>query len=792
MVVPQFVDMALINTTNHLSLVELRNRVASSSSSSSISNSPAIPSAIPSPVPAAAPAPAQAATATSAPPPIATSAPKKTQPTTKVAAPTKQSAAANRASIAGRFGMKPIETVTTRTHAEEVVSLLIAAKVESVAIDCEGIELGADGKLCLIQLTAKENPIFLFSLLEDSGLIEALKPLLEHPNIEKVLHDCRQDCAALEALGIRMRPLNDTQKMYDLLQELTSRVDNSGGETWTSVVTNKKRIGLNQLLAAFNFKMNPHKDKMKNHHDKWDQPIANLTKEMIEYAAWDVFELLELRDKIKEEIDKQTALAVAASSDEYATSTSGSPAASIPGSASAFDSLRPPPVGKDGTSSGPVFEVRFDGERQGEPIRFASQEISDDQGGSESSRGDDADPISSEVRSVIGILPQEYEDHIVAKLIEFPTDPMVEFVVDFGCLPTMRLKSGMTIRFDKVAPPMDLTPFLQRLLDFKLSESRRQLDIDPTSDVETQLNKFFSSDNRIGIRGSLHRISCKRSRTNGIDGLTYRIGRHAPGCASIIQDTIALLATSTEERKSLLLMGKPGTGKTTLLREIAYQLSSDELRQSVMIVDSSNEIGGDSEIPHPAVGFSRRMEVPDRAKQHQQMIEAVQNHSPNIIIIDEIGTSPEVQAAQTIAHRGVSLIATAHGNSLAAAVRNNVLKPLLGGIETVLLSAKEAENDKTGQKGKHRTVRKEPPTFSTLIEILKPGYVRIYHALHDAVDMYLQGSAILVEERWLSTTPTGQKIFGKFAFVTPGALKGDMDTVKAVGEAVAAVFAKEK
>eukprot|EP01122_Echinamoeba_exundans_P002046 TRINITY_DN1200_c0_g1_i2.p1 TRINITY_DN1200_c0_g1~~TRINITY_DN1200_c0_g1_i2.p1 ORF type:complete len:209 (+),score=44.43 TRINITY_DN1200_c0_g1_i2:1163-1789(+) len=150
-----------------------------------------------------------------------------------------------------RIGGVEIKTVSDRAQAKEIVSALIAANVERVAVDCEGIDLGANGKLCLIQLTAKAHPIYLFSLVEDSEIVQDLKLLLEHPQIQKVLHDCRQDVAALKALGVRLCPLNDTQKMWDMLQELKNRVDNAGAESWTSVVSKEKRIGLNQLLAAF-------------------------------------------------------------------------------------------------------------------------------------------------------------------------------------------------------------------------------------------------------------------------------------------------------------------------------------------------------------------------------------------------------------------------------------------------------------------------------------------------------------------------------------------------------------
>jgi stage III sporulation protein SpoIIIAA len=207
-------------------------------------------------------------------------------------------------------------------------------------------------------------------------------------------------------------------------------------------------------------------------------------------------------------------------------------------------------------------------------------------------------------------------------------------------------------------------------------------------------------------------------------------------------------------------------GKTTLLREIASALASPEFKQLVMVVDTSNEIAGDSDIPHSAIGRARRMQVPVRDRQHEQMIESVQNHNPDVIEIDEIGTSAEVQAARTISQRGVSLIATAHGGSFVAALRNTVLRPLFGGIQAVILSASEAKIDHnpTGASRPRKTVleRKEDPTFRYLIELVASNHLRIYHNIQEAVDSTLKDDPVLVEERWVG--PEG-KIYGRYAWV---------------------------
>ena len=188
----------------------------------------------------------------------------------------------------------------------------------------------------------------------------------------------------------------------------------------------------------------------------------------------------------------------------------------------------------------------------------------------------------------------------------------------------------------------------------------------------------FGDDNRAGIERTLHRISAIRNREGRVVGLTCRVGRAVYGTIAIIRDLV-------ESGRSILMMGKPGVGKTTLLREAARVLA-DDLRKRVIIVDTSNEIGGDGDIPHPAIGRSRRMQVPTPTMQHAVMIEAVENHMPEVIVIDEIGTELEAQAARTIAERGVQLVATAHGNTLENLMLNPTLADLIGGIQTVTLS----------------------------------------------------------------------------------------------------------
>ncbi|HSF44279.1 MAG TPA: R3H domain-containing nucleic acid-binding protein [Thermoanaerobaculia bacterium] len=237
----------------------------------------------------------------------------------------------------------------------------------------------------------------------------------------------------------------------------------------------------------------------------------------------------------------------------------------------------------------------------------------------------------------------------------------------------------------------------------------------------------FGKDNRAGIARTLHRISAIRNRVGDVVGLTCRVGRAVFGTLDILRDVI-------EAGESILLLGRPGVGKTTLLREAARVLA-DELAKRVIVVDTSNEIAGDGDIPHPGIGRARRMQVPSPDEQHAVMIEAVENHMPQVIVIDEIGTTAEALAARTIAERGVQLIATAHGNSLENLLQNPTLSDLVGGIHAVTLSDEEAR-----RRGTQKTVleRKAPPTFSVLIEIQDQDRLAVHHDVAQTVDRFLR------------------------------------------------------
>ncbi|WP_413746943.1 AAA family ATPase [Synechococcus sp. MIT S9507] len=259
-------------------------------------------------------------------------------------------------------------------------------------------------------------------------------------------------------------------------------------------------------------------------------------------------------------------------------------------------------------------------------------------------------------------------------------------------------------------------------------------------DLEEMVNRIgqFGADNRAGIERTLHRISAIRNRSGAVVGLTCRVGRAVFGTVAIVRDLL-------DSGESLLLMGRPGVGKTTALREIARVLAED-LHKRVVVIDTSNEIAGDGDIPHPAIGRARRMQVARPELQHQVMIEAVENHMPEVIVIDEIGTELEAQAARTIAERGVMLVATAHGNALANLIKNPTLCDLVGGIESVTLGDDEARRRRTQKTVLERAAE---PTFPLAVEM----HSRHRWAVHDdvgrTVDLLLRGQSPRPQEREL-------------------------------------------
>jgi stage III sporulation protein SpoIIIAA len=305
---------------------------------------------------------------------------------------------------------------------------------------------------------------------------------------------------------------------------------------------------------------------------------------------------------------------------------------------------------------------------------------------------------------------QEQLNHHVSR------DQLIEIILDLGRRPEARFIKGPEYLSQKIISWQDI-------------------------DYTTKRISKFSNENRAGIERTLHRISCIRNRQFLINGLTCRVGRAVFGTISVIRDLL-------ESEKSILILGKPGVGKTTIIREIARVLA-DEMEKRVIIIDTSNEIAGDSDIPHSGIGRARRMQVAKTELQHQVMIEAVENHMPQVIIIDEIGTDLEVLASRTIAEKGVQLVGTTHGNCLENLIKNPSLADLIGGIQYVTLSDEEAK-----RRGTQKSIleRKAYPAFEIVIEINHPNSWTIHENVKNSVDLFLRDNFMLSQVRQFSLT----------------------------------------
>jgi stage III sporulation protein SpoIIIAA len=325
-----------------------------------------------------------------------------------------------------------------------------------------------------------------------------------------------------------------------------------------------------------------------------------------------------------------------------------------------------------------------------------------------------SDPFVTSAQDDLSVLLSKLPAPIRSAIEEEPdADQLLEVILDLGRFPAARFAYGETLLDTHEVTDRDL------------------------AHVVGQISPF-GDDNRAGIERTLHRISAIRNRAHQIVGLTCRVGRAIYGTIDILED----LVTSG---KSVLLVGRPGVGKTTMLREVA-RILADTAKKRVIIVDTSNEIAGDGDIPHPAIGRARRMQVTTTDMQHAVMIQAVENHMPEVIIIDEMGTEQEAAAARTIAERGVQLIATAHGNALENLLVNPTLSDLVGGIQAVTLGDEEARRRRS-----QKTIleRKAPPTFDVLVEIQSWERVAVHLEVGATVDRLLRYQPITVEIRWI-------------------------------------------
>ncbi|GLT76333.1 hypothetical protein SLA2020_480020 [Shorea laevis] len=334
------------------------------------------------------------------------------------------------------------------------------------------------------------------------------------------------------------------------------------------------------------------------------------------------------------------------------------------------------------------------------------------------------DEFDVELGRLLVLLPNEMQ----RRVSEHPElRDLIEVVMDLGRKPLARFPSG----------------------DFILSDS--PITVQDLDHATSQVGDF-AVDNRAGISRTLHRISAIRNRRGKIIGLTCRVGRAISGSADLLRDLV-------QNGASLLLIGPPGVGKTTIIRDIARMLAND-YKKRVMIVDTSNEIGGDGDIPHAGIGNARRMQVPDSDRQHKVLIEAVENHMPQVIVIDEIGTKLEAMAASTIAQRGIQLVATAHGVTIENLIVNPSLEMLVGGIQSVTLGDEEANH-----RGVQKTVleRKGPSTFNCGVEIISKTELRVHCSLEATVDAVLAGRSPNVEIRKINSDGLEETISGEMS-----------------------------
>ncbi|MDD3150041.1 MAG: AAA family ATPase [Candidatus Gastranaerophilales bacterium] len=345
----------------------------------------------------------------------------------------------------------------------------------------------------------------------------------------------------------------------------------------------------------------------------------------------------------------------------------------------------------------------------------------------------------------VGRLANVLPPHISEEFLKKDTDDLIEIVLDLGRIPEVRHSDGkIEYLGEKKVTQEDICQITDKIED-------------------------FTSDNRSGIPGTLHRISAIKNRKGQTIGLTCRIGRVVTGTIVCIKDLVVL-------NKSILFLGRPGVGKTTKLREIS-RLMAEEIQKRVVVVDTSNEIAGDGDIPHPAIGSARRMQVSSPEKQKDIMIEAVQNHTPEVIVVDEIGTEEEAMAARTIAERGVMLIATAHGNTLENLIKNPTLSDLVGGINSVTLSDDEARRRAT-----QKTVleREKQPTFDIVIEIRDRNTLAVYKNSAEAVDYILRDWPVKPEIRKIDGSGEAVEIQEAVEPTFEEKLKGDKNIAQYV------------
>jgi stage III sporulation protein SpoIIIAA len=596
--------------------------------------------------------------------------------------------------------------VDNAAKAAEVSLLLSAAPV--IGVDLEG-DLSVQGRLSLIQVSMEVSKnkvdVYIFDIYScPEIMIEGgLSAILSKRGVRKVMHDCRRDSQALFFQhNTQLCDVLDTQAAHSVLSHPRGAVH---------------RVGLNTVLEKYAKSSNDKKSEVIHREGLWEaRPID---PDLLSYAAQDVVFLPAVYASLVAALGDSMSLALRNS--DVNVECMIRKGVGFAGSVSEDF----PPMGllamdDAGTSKYVKFDSKGVSELSDDP--FELEVISHTQS-SDSSSCDIAD-----LKELVSILPED----IKTAFYKVPLHKLTtEIVLDIGRRPLIRFVDK---RDDK--GPMITGSGMLSCPDVTMQNLRSICDHEHLGS--------FTSDNRAGFSSTLHRISRKLNRSGDTIGLTMRVGRMVQGSTQMIADIVA-------SKCSVLLLGTPGVGKTTLLREYARVLADSGRR--VEIVDTSNEIAGDGDAPHHSVGNARRMMVNNREEQHRVMIEAVQNHMPETVIVDEIGTGLEAQAAGDIAQRGVQIIATAHGTTLKDLLQSSELSVLLGGVHTVVLGDDEVRN--RGLRSKSVRERKGPPVFDTIVELRSYHRWVVYHDVINAVDDLLNEKKPVFEIRSFDSL-TGQ------------------------------------
>jgi stage III sporulation protein SpoIIIAA len=545
---------------------------------------------------------------------------------TDVAAP-----AAPAAAISSSLAVMHWTVVRSLADCEVAYDALMRER-RAVAIDCEG-DLGEDDNaplfLRLVQV-ATSHHIFIFDMQQplDAPTCIAkclcLSDLMQSTSVVKVFHDCRRDvpaiCATIHLEQSRVSLLFDTQLAFEYLCDVGAIGERPH---------KGPRASLNDVLGAFHLPINAAKKQFQTVFDQdptfWHRPT--LPTDALEYAADDVRYLARARDAILSSLDvnalQRWSLCY---SDWYARV------------------LREEKAQRSSVPLGVTLYMRFaddDSGGVGSKCRLVYDRLADDETPPQAHDIGVPPPSESEraafVREFLeltGALPLSVQDSLA------DTDPsdLVEVVIDADVAPSIRKRDGTTHRFQSTdaVSQVDLVDLIER------EWAARSITVGP--------------DQRAPLPATLHRLSVKRDRLGRVDGLTARVGRHCSGAADALRDIISRVA---HDKASVLLVGVPGSGKTTLLRECASLLASEQFgSRRVHVVDTSCEIAGDGAVPHPAIGLARRSAVPLGSSQAAVMREVVQNHTPDVIVIDEISDREQARVAQSIRQRGVGLVAT--------------------------------------------------------------------------------------------------------------------------------------